>query len=71
MINIGGMRLDEYLRTREIKQDEFAQRIGVTQGRVSQIARLGIDTADIIAKIVEATNGEVAASDLRKTEAAQ
>lgn len=61
------MRLADWLKTRKqrgMTQDAFARRIGVTQGRVSQIAIRGTSDLKIALAIREATDGEVSLTDL-------
>ncbi|WP_153005279.1 helix-turn-helix domain-containing protein [Aureimonas ureilytica] len=58
------MTLIEYLRTNQIKQDVFALQIGVTQASVTRYANgLRIPRPKIMARIFQATRGQVSASD--------
>lgn len=72
MLFLATMRLSEYLRQSGIKQGAFAEAIGVTQGRVSQLLNgelPSFDRAlDLIRRIEAATNGMVTASDFRSSD---
>lgn len=59
------MELSQYLQENEISQQQFADLVGVTQGRVSQW--LGGDRvpAERCAEIEAATNGQVTRYELR------
>ena len=60
------MRLSEWLKKSEnkITQDALGKLVGVTQGRISQIAQNGTRDFPMIRKIVNATNHEVTADEL-------
>jgi hypothetical protein len=59
------MKLSEYLEKSRITQAAFGGRIGVTQGRISQICLHGTDSAAIIDRIVKETRGAVKSRDLQ------
>lgn len=67
------MRLSDYLRETKTTQEAFAEAIGVTQGRVSQLIKgelPSFDRAmDLIGRINAATGGLVTASDFRNSNA--
>jgi DNA-binding transcriptional regulator YdaS (Cro superfamily) len=65
------MRISEWLTKEGMTQRAFAARIGVSQGRVSQICALGTDSLSMAARIVRATRGEVTADECRRIEAAE
>lgn len=58
------MKLAEWLEKNAVTQADFGTRIGVTQGRVSQICIFGTDSAAITDKIVKETGGAVRRQDL-------
>ena len=60
------MELADYLSSKQISQDDFAKRLGVTQGLVSQwlTARTRI-TAERALEIEKATGGAVTRHELR------
>lgn len=66
------MRLSEYLRETKTTQKAFADSIGVTQGRVSQLIKgdmPAFDRAvDLLTRISAATAGKVTAADFRASE---
>lgn len=68
------MQLAEYLEAHGISQVEFADKIGVTPGRVSQLTITGLAslrrTMDIIRRIERATGGKVTAKDWLRHERA-
>ncbi len=66
--NDSDMRITEWLQKTGMTQRAFAELIGVTQGRVSQICASGTDSLSTAAKIEKATGGEVSASECRKVE---
>ena len=53
------MTLAEYLQWKGLTQEAFGQKIGLTQGRISQIMREGTDSIDTSRKIYRATDGAV------------
>jgi len=57
------MKLAEYLDVKGIKRAEFAERIGVSPGRVSQLCSGGWPSGDVAEKIVAVTGGAVTADD--------
>lgn len=63
------MRLNQWLQKYSVTQRAFAEKIGVTQGRISQICAIGTDSLSMAAKIEEATGGEVPAQECRQIEA--
>jgi len=65
------MRLADWLAKEGMTQQAFADLIGVTQGRVSQICLYGTGSLATAAKIVDACNGEVSFDELAEQEAAQ
>ena len=65
------IRLAKWLKDNKISQRAFGERIGLTQGRVSQICLHGTDSLRMAKKIAEATQGEVAVEDCRSPEAAE
>lgn len=60
------MKLSDWLKKpgNKLTQDALGIKLGVTQGRVSQIARNGTRDFVMIRKICEATGYEVGAEDL-------
>lgn len=61
------MKLAVWLKSRKPKrmtQDAFGMRIGVTQGRVSQIVRNGTSDLRMAMVIRDATDGDVTLADL-------
>lgn len=65
------MRLADWLKETGTAQDAFANAIGVTQGRISQLVRGGWPSADLALKIAAATDGKVTANDFMLSEASQ
>lgn len=59
------MKLAEWLDKNGVTQADFGARIGVTQGRVSQICINGTDSVSITDKIVKETGGAVRRQDLQ------
>lgn len=63
------MKLDEYLKTRNITQADFAEKVGVEQATISRLMpRDGEPAArkpsfDLMAKIAAATSGAVMPND--------
>ena len=62
------MRITQWLQKEKMTQAAFAERIGVSQGRVSQICASGTDSLRTAARIVRATNGEVSAAECSRRE---
>jgi DNA-binding transcriptional regulator YdaS (Cro superfamily) len=58
------MKLGDWLRTHRITQDAFGARIGVTQGRVSQIVADGTNDLSTALAIQKETEGEVTVDEL-------
>lgn len=64
---IGGMQLAAYLKTNEISDEDFGQRIGVTRQAVHRYKTFGrFPEKEILALIVEATGGAVTPNDFLK-----
>lgn len=61
------MQLSKWLDDNEIGQADFGDRIGLTQGRISQIAKIGTDSLSTALLIEQATGGEVSIRDLMKS----
>lgn len=57
------MKLAEYLDREGIKRGDFAERIGVSAGRVTQLCDGGWPSSDVAEKIVVETGGAVTADD--------
>lgn len=57
------MTLDTYLKANGIKQADFASLIGVDQSAVSRLARGSIPSQEVMARIFDATGGQVRADD--------
>lgn len=68
MLMKSAMRLGAWLAEKGVTQDAFAEKIGVTQGRVSQIVKGALPSLDLARRIKAATDGDV---DFLETEAAQ
>lgn len=66
------MRLSDYLRETKTTQQTFAEAIGVTQGRVSQLIKGELPSferaLDLVGRISAATGGKVTADDFRAPE---
>lgn len=65
------MRISEWLDKQGMTQAAFAARIGVSQGRISQICAVGTDSLSMAAKIAEATRGQVTVEECQRVEAAE
>lgn len=65
------MKLTAWLTETGTTQEAFGRRIGVTQGRVSQIALNGTDSIKIAAVIESETDGKVTIRDVMRTEAVE
>lgn len=57
LATVRGQRLAEIRRTRELTQQEIADRMGVSKGRVSQIEQGNISGHDVLARYVTALGG--------------
>jgi transcriptional regulator with XRE-family HTH domain len=53
------MKLSDYLKKFEIKQDDFAKRVGCTQGRIAQLIAGAIPSMQLAQKIASETNNKV------------
>jgi transcriptional regulator with XRE-family HTH domain len=63
------MRLSEYLNLTGIKRAEFARRIGVTSGWITQLCDgVGWPSRDVAEKIASETSGKVTADDFLRRE---
>lgn len=60
------MRLTDWLKKYGVPQRAFAARIGMSQGRVSQICAVGTDSLSTAAKIEAATDGEVTVEECQQ-----
>lgn len=69
--NLFRMRLSDWLAKENMTQQAFAELIGVTQGRVSQVCSRGTDSLRLATKISDITNGEVPPDDVMHEEAAE
>lgn len=58
------MRLGKYLEQTGQTQQAFAQKVGLTQGRISQIIRGGTNDATTARAIERATDGAVTIAEL-------
>lgn len=65
------MRISQWLEKQGMTQAAFAFRIGVSQGRISQICASGTDSLSMAARIEQATGGEVTTDECRRIEAAE
>jgi DNA-binding transcriptional regulator YdaS (Cro superfamily) len=61
------MQLSEWLRSTKTAQAALARRIGVTQGRISQIAAEGTDSLSTAALIEEVTKGAVTMREVMRS----
>lgn len=57
LATVQGHRLAEIRRSRELTQQEIADRMGVTKGRVSQIEQGNISGRDVLARYATALGG--------------
>jgi predicted transcriptional regulator len=63
-----GMTLSEYLAQHSIKVSAFAERVGVPPSTISRVIKRQRDPGlDLLAKIMEATHGEVTPNDFLAT----
>lgn len=65
------MKLAQWLSANKTSQRVFAERIGVTQGRVSQICLAGCNNLRLIELIAKETSGQVTVADFMQSEAAE
>ena len=63
------MSLLEWIAKHGLTQREVAARVGVTQGRISQICNGGTDSLKLAERIVALTGGEVSIAELRMVSA--
>ena len=62
-------RLEQWIKDNKMTQQDFAERIGTTQGCVSRwCAGTAIPRPEVMAKIVELTGGDVQPNDFYKGE---
>lgn len=59
------MKLSDWLKKNDLTQADFAGQLGVTQARISQIARRGTNSLAIAERIEEKTKRGVTIQDLR------
>lgn len=57
------MTLETYLKANAIKEADFASLIGVEQSTVNRLKRGSMPTREVMARIFEATGGEVTGND--------
>lgn len=57
------MTLDDYLKSLGITEAQFADRIGAHQSTVNRLRAGSIPSKELMAKIVEVTDGRVRADD--------
>ena len=57
------MTLDQYLAANEIKEADFATKIGVTQSTVNRLRKGQVPNRDLMAMIFVKTGGAVRADD--------
>lgn len=57
------MTLEAYLKAHGIKEADFAALIGVEQSTVNRLKRGSVPTRDVMARIFDATGGDVRADD--------
>lgn len=58
------MKLADWLETRKMTQDAFGSKVGLTQGRISQIVAKGTRDIGTAMRIQRATDYEVTLADL-------
>ena len=58
------MQLADWLEAQEKTQEWLADELGVTQGRISQVARKGTDSLSLAEKIERKTGGAVTMREL-------
>lgn len=59
LAEVVGHRLAEVRRARGLTQQQVAERMGVTKGRVSQIERGKVSGQDVLARFAEALGGRL------------
>lgn len=66
------MKLEHWLQTRKprMTQDAFGMKVGLTQGRISQIVKNGTTDLATALRIQDATGGDVSLRDLLPDNAA-
>jgi transcriptional regulator with XRE-family HTH domain len=57
------MTLNDYLSTAGVTEAVFADRIGVHQSTVNRLRSGSLPTKEVMARILDATNGKVRADD--------
>lgn len=57
------MTLEAYLKSHGIKEADFAALIGVEQSTVNRLKRGSVPTREVMARIFDATGGDVRADD--------
>ena len=57
------MTLEAYLKANGIKEADFASQIGVEQSTVNRLKRGSVPSREVMARIFEATGGDVRADD--------
>jgi 3,4-dihydroxy 2-butanone 4-phosphate synthase / GTP cyclohydrolase II len=68
-LKMASMRLSEYLDLKGIRRTEFAQRIGVTSGWITQLCDgSGWPSRDVAERIAAETAGAVTADDFLRRE---
>ena len=63
------MTLREWLKSENITQDDLAEKLNITQGRVSQIVKSGTGNFKIAVAISDLSNGAVSIQNLAVGEA--
>jgi len=58
------MTLTEYLAREKISQEAFGKRLGLSQGRISQLSRQGTESLPVAMAICEATDGCVSVEEM-------
>ena len=64
LIHIKGMTLAKWLEQRKMTQTAFAKKVGLTQGRISQIIKNGTNDLATAMRIQQAAEYEVTLRDL-------
>lgn len=57
------MTLDDYLKSADLTEEKFAEKLSVSQPAVHRYRKGRIPTPDVMQKIVEATAGRVTPND--------
>lgn len=65
------MHLSDWLNRNGVTQQAFGERIGLTQGRISQICLHGTDSIRVAKAIERATDGAVPMAHVTQAEAAE